>query len=85
MRNFASKLARAAALCVMSWTVSTVANADDYRKIVHHQVVYKSPDRRTRAVVVRYRPCLYADGEGRVDIRDGRGRLIASEDYSQKL
>jgi hypothetical protein len=43
---------------------------------------YWSLDHHLRAVVVYYNPRGYGTGESRVDIRDRRGRLVSSQDYS---
>jgi hypothetical protein len=67
-----------AVLLVVCWCI--LADASPVR--VSRQAVHWAPNRQVRAVVVHYKPLGYGNGESRVDIRDRRGRLLGSQDYS---
>jgi hypothetical protein len=60
--------------------VMNVSGAE-YEKIVDQKVVYWSPDRRNRAIVVYYRPWFYGMGESRINLYNRRGHLLGSEEY----
>jgi len=82
MASFAHQLLRVAAFGILCLGITTSGLTAEYQKIIDRKVFYHSPDRKMRAVVVYYQRYLYGAGESRVDIRDGQGRLVGSEDYT---
>ncbi len=74
---------------VVLFCVLLIASALDVRpskaaagKTIIRQRVCWSPNCKMRAVIIYYEPRLYGTGESRLDIWDGRNRLLASRDYA---